>query len=190
VTTMTWPGPSTSATSPADPGPWAGGVTAEDLAELAALATPLRRLLLMLGYQVDRLLAQAEPGDAWAQLDVRYFAASGVSGDAGPGALPVSPGLVLALPAVAYLTPGADQGDPVPLGIPFADSPGVWTLDAEQGFLYIFGDDSGQSVQNRLTTSIEALTDALLAEAAEAVAAAPLTAAAAAGLLWLADPGT
>ena len=190
MTTMTWPGPSTSATSPADPGPWAGGVTAEDLAELAALATPLRRLLLMLGYQVDRLLAQAEPGDAWAQLDVRYFAASGVSGDAGPGDLPVSPGLVLALPAIAYLTPGADQGDPVPLGIPFADSPGVWTLDAEQGFLYIFGDDSAQSVQNRLTTSIEALTDALLAEAAEEVAAAPLTPAAAAGLLWLADPGT
>lgn len=188
MTVLAWPRSEAIAVAPDDPGPWAGGVTVRDLAETAAMLCPLRRLLLLLGYDVAALYLQAAVGPQWARLDLASWGASGVTVAAGekPG-LPMvpDPGPLLAVGVVAL--PNAASPD-TSLAVPLPVLPGTgwWTDDS---FVYLgrLG-ASVPPVAGGYLTAMDAFIEAVVAGAAAGVEEVPPSPDSACGLVWLIDP--
>lgn len=186
MTVLAWPRLRAIAVAPDDPGPWAGGVTTGDLAEAAGMLGPLRRLLLLLGYDVTTLHLQATVGSQWARLDLTTWIAGGVTVTAGekPGLSMVSEPLlavgVVALPNAA----SPDSSLAVPL--PVLAGTGWWTDDS---FVYL-GPLSAPapSLAGGYVGSMDAFIEAVLAGAAAGVEEVPPSPDSACGLVWLIDP--
>lgn len=189
MTVMIWPSGVFDLAVDADATDW-DGVTVDDLSELAGRTRPLRRLLLMLGYQVDHVLVQAHVGDSWARLDLVEMEASALFGSGSGGEVMEGfQGPVLALPIPAYLDPRAAESGPVTMGLPLASRLGYWTVNTETGYLFLIGSPFG-SVQNAFLDTLEAIVPAILESAGEAMESTALEPAAGSGLLWLTDPET
>jgi hypothetical protein len=171
-------------------------VTRQDLVELAALLGPLRRLLVLIGYDVDGLYVQLQPGGDWAHLDLLEAEARGVESGVGPPVPTLALGPTLALPLVPFL----DTSQPaVPMAVPLPPALDGWTADLQSGFLQVSvldASDGAEPLPSQFFDPVEGVTGAILSQMADALSGATLAPTGGAGLLWLvnadhwwADPG-
>ena len=70
MTRLEWPRAGVLPPDPANPGPYAGGLSRADLATVHSALIPLLRVLLLTGYEVPGFSTRM-PGGGWVQLD-RY----------------------------------------------------------------------------------------------------------------------
>ncbi len=182
-----------------DPGPWAGGVTVEHLTLVHEATVPLRRVLLMLGYQVTGLFHRyPSSGSQWAQVDLGVLRASGVDPGAGAPRSAGQPwnsqwdGPTVALP----IPPIMDARSPgLSMAIEFFDG-SSWQADRDDDFLYVGYDDPAATpaagdpaeVASRLTVAVEACVRALMTHGIDRFVAGNLAPEAGCGLFWLIDP--
>lgn len=180
---LAWPRPGERVAPSGDAGPWAG-LTAADLAEVAGLAAPLRRLLVLLGYDVTALYVQPAPGLGWATLDLVTWVAGATAGPEPDGAQ-----LDFEQPTLAVTaTPLARADDPsVSMAVALPSGFG-WEPDGAAGFLYLTGDATLAGLSDRFLTVMDAFLDAAVAAAADQIEAADPAPGSGSGLLWLLDP--
>jgi hypothetical protein len=182
---LAWPRSSAVTAADDDTGPWAGGVTANDLAEAAGLIGPVRRLLLLLGYEVGALYLQAAGGSQWARLDLVTWVASGetvATGEKPDGSFSTGP--LLAVGAVP-LPNAASEGQALAAPLP----PGLgWHSD--DSFLYLHAHDPGSSsvASAQFLETMDAFVETAVAAAAAGLEEVPPTPDSGSGLLWLIDP--
>lgn len=193
MTRLEWPRAGVLPPDPANPGPYAGGLSRADLATVHSALIPLLRVLLLTGYEVPGFSTRM-PGGGWVQLDRYDLTVSETAGTA-----PVTAkwdGPTVAIEAVPILD-ARDRLTSMAIDVDPRDEGTGWHRDRDAALLYVGYHDPAadlgraNDVLRGLEASAKACVDAIVADASDRLdtqdwsAWSPVSGV---GLFWLLDP--